>query len=274
MQFTWSNGAVNDTLTDLAAGEYYVIIEDSRPCRDSIAFTITQPDLLQFTGSSTNVTCSGNSDGSISNSVIGGQSPYSYFVNGFSVSDSLISGLSPNDYQVFVQDNNGCSTDTLNLNITEPDALMVQFAVTPASGLASFDGMVQATISGGTQPYDITWNDVNGQMEDLAVYLNPGWITATIVDSNGCSLVDSVYVGMLATTALLEDNFFFYPNPAHDHIMLPAGIENLSIFDAKGALVREVKDPALTYALQLSSGMYILEMRKGDAVSKNKLIVN
>jgi hypothetical protein len=274
MQFTWSNGAVNDTLTDLAAGEYYVIIEDSRPCRDSIAFTITQPDLLQFTGSSTNVTCSGNSDGSITNSVIGGQSPYSYFVNGFSVSDSLISGLSPNDYQVFVQDNNGCSTDTLDVSISQPAALMVQFEVTPASGLASFDGMVQATISGGTQPYDILWNDVNGQIEDLAVYLNPGWITATIVDSNGCSLVDSVYVGMLGTTIVSADDFYFYPNPAHDHIILPLGIESLAIYDAKGALVRAVKHPALTYLLQLSPGMYMLEIQKEDAIYKNKLIVN
>ncbi len=274
MQFIWSSGTTNDTLSNLAAGDYYVLIQDARPCKDSIAFTIQQPALLQFSAVASNVSCAQNNDGVIAFSASGGTAPYTYFYNVTNVTDSTISNLQPSSYAVFIEDNNGCSADTLNLTISEPAALMVQFDVTPASGLASFDGMVQATVTGGTQPYDITWNDVNGQTEDLVVYLNPGWITATIVDSNGCSLVESVYVGMLATTALSEDDLFFYPNPAHDHIMLPAGIENLSIFDAKGALVREVKDPALTYLLQLSPGMYILEMRKHDAISKNKLIVN
>lgn len=274
MQFLWSNGTTNDTLSNLAAGDYYVLIQDARPCKDSIAFTIQQPAQLQFNAVATNVSCAQNGDGSIAFSTSGGTAPFVYFYNESNATDSTISNLQPSSYAVFVQDNNGCSTDTLDVSITEPAALMVQFEVTAASGLASFDGMVQATISGGNQPYDISWNDVNGQTEDLVVYLNPGWITATIVDSNGCSLVDSVYVGMLATTTVSAVDFFFYPNPAHDHIMLPVGTESLAIFDAKGALVRAVKEPTLTYLLQLSPGMYILEIQKEDTIYKNKLIVN
>jgi hypothetical protein len=273
MEFIWSNGTTNDTLSNLAAGDYYVLVQDARPCKDSIAFTILQPAQLQFSAVATNVSCAQSNDGSIAFSVSGGTAPFVYVYNETNATDSTVSNVQPSSYAVFVQDNNGCSTDTLDVIITEPDALMVQFEVTPASGLASFDGMVQATISGGTQPYDIAWNDVNGQIEELVVYLNPGWVTATIVDANGCSLIDSVYVGMLATTALSENEFFVYPNPAHDQIMLPAGIESLAIFDAKGALVRRVKDPALTYLLQLSPGMYILELQKEDNIYKNKLIV-
>jgi hypothetical protein len=273
MQFTWSNGAVNDTLTDLAAGDYYVIVEDSRPCRDSIAFTITQPDLLQFTGSSTNVTCSGNSDGSITNSVIGGQSPYSYFVNGFSVSDSLISGLSPNDYQVYVQDNNGCVSDTLYMAITEPTPLSLLLVGTPSTGLASFDGMAQATMTGGTQPYEILWNDVNGQMEDLAVYLNPGWITATVTDANGCTIVDSVYIGMVGISDVISEKWSIFPNPARDEINLPFGIDQLIIYDAKGALVRKEENPTIEFILHLSAGMYTVEAKVGAALLRTKLVV-
>ena len=273
MQFTWSNGGVNDTLTDLTAGEYYVIIEDSRPCRDSIAFSITQPDLLQFTGSSTNVTCSGNSDGSITNSVIGGQLPYSYFVNGFSVSDSLISGLSPNDYQVFVQDNNGCASDTLYMAITEPMPLSLVLVGTPSTGLASFDGMAQATVTGGTQPVEILWNDVNGQTGDLAVYLNPGWISATVTDSNGCSIVDSVYVGMVGISDVISDNWTIFPNPANDKITLPHGIDQLIIYDAKGAVVRKQENPSIEFLLHLSTGMYTVESKVGTAVRRIKLVV-
>ena len=273
MQFAWSNGGVNDTLTDLAAGEYYVIIEDSRPCRDSIAFTITQPDLLQYTLSSTNVTCSGNSDGSITNSVIGGTLPYSYFVNGFSISDSLISGLTANDYEVYVEDNNGCVSDTLSATITEPAPLSLVLVGTPSTGLASFDGMAQATVTGGTQPYEILWNDVNGQMGDLAVYLNPGWITATVTDSNGCTIVDSVYVGMVGVSDVISDNWNIFPNPASDKINLPYGIDQLIIYDTKGAVVRKEENPTAEFILLLSAGMYTLEAKVGTSVLRTKLVV-
>jgi hypothetical protein len=273
MQFAWSNGGVNDTLTDLSAGEYYVIIEDSRPCRDSIAFTITQPDSLQFTLSSTNVTCSGNSDGSITNSVTGGTFPYTYFVNGFSISNSLISGLAANDYEVYIEDNNGCVSDTLSATITQPTPLSLVLVGTPSTGLASFDGMAQATMTGGTQPYEILWNDVNGQMEDLAVYLNPGWVTATVTDANWCTIVDSVYIGMVGISDVISDNWNIFPNPTSDKINLPYGIDQLIIYDAKGAVVRKEENPTAEFILLLSAGMYTLEAKVQTAVLRTKLVV-
>jgi len=273
MLFTWSNGGVNDTLTDLAAGEYYVIVEDSRPCRDSIAFSITQPELLQFTLASTNVTCSGNSDGSITNSVFGGTFPYSYFVNGFLISDSLISGLTANDYDVYVQDNNGCVSDTLSVMITEPLPLSMVLVGTPSTGLLSFDGMAQATVTGGTQAYEIQWNDLNGQMGDLAVYLNPGWITATVTDANGCTIVDSVYIGMVGVSDVLSDHWSIFPNPTSDKINLPVGIDQLIIYDAKGAVVRKEENPTIEFVLHLSAGIYTVEAKVGNSVLRTKLVV-
>ena len=273
MQFIWSNGSTNDTLSNLAAGDYYVLIQDARPCKDSIAFTIQQPALLQFSAVASNVSCAQNNDGSIAFFATGGTAPFTYFYNETDVTDSIIGNLQPNSYAVFVQDNNGCSADTLNVTITEPDALMVQFEVTPSSGLTSFDGMAQATVTGGTQPVEILWNDVNGQTGDLAVYLNPGWITATVTDSNGCTVVGSVYIGMLGVSDVISDNWTIFPNPANDKITLPHGIDQLIIYDAKGAVVRKEENPSIEFLLHLSTGMYTLESKVGTAVRRTKLVV-
>lgn len=273
LNFTWSNGMTNDTITGIGAGDYYVIVEDGRPCRDSIAFTITQPDQVQFSAIATNSNCAGYDDGTIEFTASGGMAPLVYFYNGNGGLYDLVAGLGPDTYDVYVQDQNGCTSPVQTLTITEPTALDIVISGTTASGPTSLDGIAEVSVTGGTMPYSITWDDPNTQTGDMAVYLNPGWYTATVIDLNGCTLEDSVYIGALGIQETSNTGLMFYPNPVTDKINLSGNITELLIFDAKGAVVLQKEDPSTAMSIDLSSGMYTIELRSGSEVRRTKLII-
>jgi len=271
--FNWSNGIIDDTLTGIPAGDYHVIVEDGRPCRDSIAFTITQPDQVQFNVVSTNSSCAGNDDGTIQYTASGGTAPFIYFHNGNGGLEDVLTGLGPDTYDVYVQDQNGCSTPVQTLTITEPTALGIAISGTVASGPSALDGIAEVSVTGGTMPYSITWNDPNTQTGDMAVYLNPGWYTSTVVDVNGCTIDASVYIGALGIEEALNTPLKFYPNPVTDKIYLSESITDLLIFDSKGAIVLQQSSPSTDVGIDLSSGMYMIELRSGSEVKRTKLII-
>jgi hypothetical protein len=273
VSFTWSNGSIEDTLTGLPAGDYYVIAQDGRPCRDSIAFTITQPEQVQFSAISTNSNCAGYNDGTIEFTASGGMAPLVYFYNGNGGLYDLVTGLAPDTYEVYVQDQNGCEAPLQSLTITEPSALGILISGTTASGLTSLDGIAEVSVMGGTMPYTITWDDPNTQTGDMAVYLNPGWYTASVIDNNGCTIEDSVYIGALGLNEEDAMNFMFYPNPATDMIHLSDEVGEVIVYDAKGAIVMQERDPSQVLSLNLSSGVYTLEVMTDSNSKRFKLIV-
>jgi len=52
------------------------------------------------------------------------------------------------------------------------------------------DGAIKLNVSGGTQPYDIIWN--NGETTSSISGLQPGIYSVTITDANECTLQDSI----------------------------------------------------------------------------------
>jgi hypothetical protein len=270
----WSNSEVNDSITGLTAGDYYVIVQDSRPCRDSVAFTIAEPEELVFSASATNVSCNGMSDGTITFEAIGGSLPYTFYLNANMEFQPTVADLPAASYEVFVEDANGCSTAAETLTISEPTALSVNVTVNAnSSGIASLDGIAECTVTGGTAPYTITWDDPNSQTGTMAVYLNPGWYTATTVDANGCSVVDSVFIGVLGLETLHQNEDYFYPNPSFGAINLSQEFNAIRIFDSKGALVWEQHFASGTIQLELMSGVYTVELTSDNKTEKTRLVV-
>lgn len=273
VSFSWSNGMTNDTITDLAAGDYYVIVQDGRPCSDSIAFTITQPDSLQFTATSTDALCNGSNDGTITFATSGGTAPLTYFYNGNTDMSNQVNGLSPDTYDLYIQDQNGCLSVNQTVVITEPSALSMTIAGTAASGMTSLDGIAEVSVTGGTMPYSITWDDPNTQTGDMAVYLNPGWYTATVLDNNGCTIVDSVYLGALGVNELASGELDFYPNPATNFIQLGADVLKAEIYDMQGSLVQEIAGDNGIVTLSLASGIYTFVLNGQTSSKRARLII-
>jgi hypothetical protein len=54
---------------------------------------------------------------------------------------------------------------------------------------------------------------------------------------------------------------------------LPYGIDQLIIYDAKGAVVRKEENPTVEFVLQLSAGMYTVEAKVGTTALRTKLVV-
>jgi len=106
--YNWSNSATSSTISTLGAGTYTVTVTDAGGITATSSATITEPTALNTTISSqTNVACFGENTGSLTASVTGGTSPYTYNWNSGETS-ATITGKAAGTYTVSVLDANGC----------------------------------------------------------------------------------------------------------------------------------------------------------------------
>jgi hypothetical protein len=264
VSYNWSNGTQNSSVTGLAAGVYSVNVTDARPCQDSLVITIDQPDSLNLQLQSSNVTCHGDSTGTINWITQGGTAPYSYALNNQSILNSSASGLSSGNYTIDVTDAMNCS-QSAQVNITEPSPLSVSFSSQPASGMGSFDGIITATPSGGTTPYTYNWS--LPQTDSMIVYLNPGMYQLELVDGNGCTLDTSIYLGALELATNSITQLLVSPNPTSNilTIQVPESLlhHTFCIRDIDGRLVHRGQFTEVSEKLQMADyakGMYVLHV--------------
>ncbi|MDF2437317.1 MAG: hypothetical protein K0Q95_1693 [Bacteroidota bacterium] len=193
----------NDTALNLCAGNYFVEITDSNTCIHFAPVTIGEPAPILSNATVTSAICSNVCNGVISLAVSGGTSGYSYAWTGpagpIAGNTSVVSGLCSGTYTVTITDFNGCTkVDSFVVNQSTP--LTVAASATNISCSNTCSGMAYVTISSGTPPFNIQWNDPSGQTNDTAVSLCAGVYTATITDFNGCITTASVTI--LSTPAV------------------------------------------------------------------------
>ena len=185
--YSWNNGSLTATITNLLSGNYTVTVTESNGCKNQKTFTVTNPSSITLTVSSTNVLCNGDMNGNATVTAIGGTLPYSYnWSNG--VTTATNANLVAGSYDVTVTDNKSCNT-TGSVTITQP--LPISLSLTPVNpscpGLN--DGSVQATVSGGNPPYSYQWS--NGGNTQQINALADGTYQLTVTDSKNCSSTSS-----------------------------------------------------------------------------------
>ncbi|MCP3928553.1 MAG: T9SS type A sorting domain-containing protein [Bacteroidetes bacterium] len=110
----WSNSEINtESIVDLPPGEYTVEVRDSADCMIVDTFEITQPWLLNALADVVQ-----SFPGEIQLNVSGGTEPYSFWWNTGDTTQ-IIADLGIGDYEAFVTDANGCTTDTIYVTITK-----------------------------------------------------------------------------------------------------------------------------------------------------------
>lgn len=152
---TWQT---QNTFT-VAAGNYTVSIRDFNGCIITRPVVVTEPAQLQAASVNTNATCNGGLDGVINITASGGNTSYTYAINGTNFQPSNIFNVAPGTYTVTVKDNLGCSTSfpaivgltddmtwtpQADPTICESKSVQLQltsnalqYAWTPATGLSS-----------------------------------------------------------------------------------------------------------------------------------------
>ena len=271
--YSWSTGALSNFINNAPAGNYQVIITDARPCIDTVVFTISEPAILTAQVLAQNVDCFGNSSGSLEILPNGGNGHYTYFINNIQSANAVLSQLAAGQYIVSVSDTLGCVSAIQTITISQPQQLILSLSSTPESAANALDGTASAVVSGGTAPYIIEWN--NQAIGTPNVYLTQGWYTANVIDSNGCTTTDSVFVGVAGLHSLSADQLIAYPNPSKDQITFPFEVERVTIYDQSGALVLDEKNKSQINTSQLANGVYSMHIGiQGDSSIIRLIVLN
>jgi hypothetical protein len=129
-------------------------------------------------------TC-GFNNGVITLTASGGTAPYQYSINGTGFqSGNVFTGLAPGNYTLYVSDNISCYS-TITATVTAKQRPTVT-AYTVSATCNNNDGMIFATGSSGTAPYQFSIDGTVFQSNTVFTGLGAGFYTVTIKDSGGC----------------------------------------------------------------------------------------
>lgn len=201
--YVWNTTPVQsgDTILNVPAGSYAVVVADANGCLDSASVTIIDeaaPTLAVDTILSTS--CFGVNDGGATVVATGGTGTYTYTWNSTPVQTGpVLTNVAAGSYLVTVDDGQ-CQTG-LTVAVPEPQALDVQIAtIDNPTCDATSDGSVTSVVTGGTPGYSFTWNTVPAQTDSIATGLAEGSYQLLVVDANGCQ--DTLTATLIAPEAL------------------------------------------------------------------------
>ena len=157
----------------------------------------TSTALTVFFTASANVGCYGQSTGSATVTVTGGNGPYTYnWSNGGNT--ATINNVPAGIYTVTVTDQNGCA-GIGSINITQPPQLVATASGNNINCAGQSTGSAIAAVSGGTPGYSYLWS--NGGTTASVNGLVAGTYSVTVTDSKGCT--DTAQVTITQNPALV-----------------------------------------------------------------------
>ena len=226
--YLWNNGETTQTISNLAAGTYNVVVTDGNSCSSVAAIE----NINEFNNttivldSQTNVSCNGGSDGSAQITVTG-DTPFTFQwiditdpLNPIVSTDQNPTGLHAAQYIVTATGSSGCATSSSaegwTLTITEPTAIQLNITATPESISGQNDGSVDIDVTGGTGKYDVQVvnqtngnstliNGTQGQSQFVFDNLSPSLYTIIGGDvPNGCPISGSFTIATGTGTVTID----------------------------------------------------------------------
>ena len=206
--YAWTPAVgVTPTVTNLAAGNYTLVVSDQNNCTDTVSATITEPTLLTIsTAGQNDPVCNGGADGDVTFSAGGGTGALTYSIDGTNFQASpTFTNLTTGVYVGTVRDANGCEQ---NVGFTLNDPLPVNGLLLSQtdSDCINNTGSFSVNGEGGTAPYLFSIDNganffPNGNFNNLGA----GIYTVTIQDANGCvGTIDVAIAAIGAPTASLS----------------------------------------------------------------------
>ncbi|KAA2242741.1 T9SS type A sorting domain-containing protein [Chitinophaga agrisoli] len=185
--------------SNLAAGAYTIRVKDGRGCEVTDHVTLTEPSIV-INATKQDITCYGQSTGSITTSISGGAAPYAILMNGVAASAAM-TNLAQGDYTLHITDANGCSKDTLISIVYTYPALSIQnLALTDISCYGS-TANIDFTATGGDGIYQYWLSTDNWASQTpyvIGAPLTAGDYALQFTDGHGCAVTNT---GILSVTA-------------------------------------------------------------------------
>ncbi len=239
INYAWSDGSSNQTLTVTQTGTYTVTVTDTNGCTDETFVDVQELQNLDPGLSGTNVFCEG---GSTVVSATGGFLTYTWSNNSM---DQTIEVMQEGTYTVTVTDANGC-TGSESIFIAQNDN-----PIPTISGDASFcpGTSTIATATPGFLTY--LWSD-GSTLENINVTI-AGVYTVTVTDNNGCTgSAETIIDEFTSPSTTISGIPNFCPN---ESTTLSAGAGFSSYLWSDGTTNQDViADQVGTYTITITDG--------------------
>ena len=202
-QYSVDNGTTFQTASAFngqCSGIYNLIVEDANLCQVAGSTSLTDPAVMSYTATITNLDCFGACIGVIDISgVAGGDGNYTYSNNNGAITQptGTFNTLCAGPYDIIVEDGNGCQTASIE-TVTEPT--IVNFTFTTADNTcnqlnAGCDGQMTLTGIGGTGAYTFSIdNGVTFVSANVFTGLCAGTYDVVVMDVNNCSATQTVTI--------------------------------------------------------------------------------
>lgn len=172
--------------TNLFAGIYTLVAQDANGCEASVDTFLTTPTgLTGGIDTLVDVSCFGDSTGSVTLTAFGGIAPYRYALNGDTITGITFANLPVQTDTLVLLDDNGCIVP-IPFTIDQPPLLTLvldNLKDLACNGIP--DGLINLTPSGGTGTYSMT---IGGPFQASTLFdsLSAGPYLGIVEDSNGC----------------------------------------------------------------------------------------
>jgi len=218
--FSWNPNVSNDSLASgLSAGLYIVTISDtSSGCYSVDSIVLAEPAILNLILIATDITCKWGSDGRVDATVSGGVGPYGYSWAPLSEFTSSIDSLTEGYYTVLVSDSNGCLVSDSAM-IIEPLQIVMNEIITHVSCNGGNDGAIILNPINASPPFTYIWSP-NVSTDSIATGLSAGQYDISLTDSNGCYLLDTIFLLELSSgpiTSMISGNNGVNPFSSHSY---------------------------------------------------------
>lgn len=194
--------------TGLTEGNYQSAVRDDSACFVTGNFlpVLSPPELIISDVSSTNVTCHGAGNGTITVAASGGTGTIRFSIDGgvtYVNNSGLFTNVPAGNYSVMITDSAGCITAGPQVAITEPPAFTApDVTIVNISCTGQTDGAILVTPNGGTPPYTYILKQ-NGIEKDTVINAGSGQFNGLAADTYTVQITDANLCGTIETPPLV-----------------------------------------------------------------------
>jgi hypothetical protein len=178
------------SVENLLAGQYVVNVVNDDGCELQLEINISDADAPDVSAEIDMVRCYGMADGSVSLTVVGGESPAFLWDTAEGDTIAEVTGLAAGIYTVKITDGN-CSA-VKSIEITQPEQLQAEASIDHIVCANEDKGSIIVSVRGGSAPFSYIWS--NGVTEKNLIDVAPGDYTITITDFHECKFNKSYTV--------------------------------------------------------------------------------